>query len=291
MDGYRVIVQPTPGAIVSVKGFATGEFEGNYGSDIAFYELANNVNRFEGFQESVEVQPVQSFWAFTVEVGLGVHASQRENFDEWADLSGERLFTGPGPWDTRAQVERALATLGIEHEYVEVDLSTAGSLLESGQISGFLIYTNAEATTAPWIIETGLTTDWEILNPSEEELARLREAGFAITEVENPAEVFQEDKLQAEKAVLLPFYYGFHVGLETMPADDVYKMLKIIEAHAPELAKSDPTFSQIAKDMAGFQKRGVESSADLVPIHPGLAKYMREKGVWDKKWDSKIATM
>jgi hypothetical protein len=43
--------------------------------------------------------------------------------------------------------------------------------------------------------------------------------------------------------------------------------------------------------MAGFQKRGVESSADLVPIHPGLAKYMREKGVWDKKWDSKVATM
>ena len=37
MDGYRVIVQPTPGAIVSVKGFATGEFEGNYGSDVAFY--------------------------------------------------------------------------------------------------------------------------------------------------------------------------------------------------------------------------------------------------------------
>ena len=34
----------------------------------------------------------------------------------------------------------------------------------------------------------------------------------------------------------------------------------------------------------------VESIAvDLVPIHPGLAKYMREKGVWDKKWDARIA--
>src|ERR671918_1720388 len=45
MEGYRVIVQPTPGAIVSVKGFATGEFEGNYGSDVAFHELANNISR------------------------------------------------------------------------------------------------------------------------------------------------------------------------------------------------------------------------------------------------------
>jgi hypothetical protein len=63
-----------------------------------------------------------------------------------------------------------------------------------------------------------------------------------------------------------------------------------LAAMQDELAKLDPTFAQIAKDMPGFQKRGVESSADLVPIHPGLAKWMREKGVWDAKWDSKVAS-
>ena len=66
-------------------------------------------------------------------------------------------------------------------------------------------------------------------------------------------------------------------------------MLTIIEKNAAELAKTDPTFTQIAKDMKGFQVRGVELSADLVPIHPGLAKWMREKGVWNAKWDSKVA--
>ena len=53
--------------------------------------------------------------------------------------------------------------------------------------------------------------------------------------------------------------------------------------------KADKAFSQIAKDMPGFQRRGVTAAANLVPIHPGLAKYMREKGVWDAKWDSKVA--
>ena len=38
-----------------------------------------------------------------------------------------------------------------------------------------------------------------------------------------------------------------------------------------------------------MQRRGVEAAVDLVPIHPGLAKYMREKGVWDSKWDSRVA--
>ena len=74
-----------------------------------------------------------------------------------------------------------------------------------------------------------------------------------------------------------------------IPAEDVYQMLKIIEKHAAELAKANKSFSQIAKDMPGFQRRGVTAAADLVPIHPGLAKYMREKGVWDSKWDSRVA--
>ena len=41
--------------------------------------------------------------------------------------------------------------------------------------------------------------------------------------------------------------------------------------------------------MPGMQVRGVESSVDYVEIHPGLAKYMREKGVWNAKWDSRVA--
>jgi hypothetical protein len=214
--------------------------------------------------------------------------SQRENFDEWGDLSGQPVFTGPRPWDTRAQIERALQALGIEHEYVDVDLSTAGSLLESGQIAGLGIYTNAEATTAPWIIETSLMTDWAILNPSEEELGRLHEAGFTSTEVTNAAEVFQEES-EAAKAILLPFHYGFHVGL-AVPEEDVYRMLQIIEENAAELAQADAGFAQIAEDMPGMQVRGVEAAGDLVPVHPGLARYMREKGVWNAAWDSRIAT-
>ena len=88
--------------------------------------------------------------------------------------------------------------------------------------------------------------------------------------------------------VLLPFYYGFHVGLE-IPEEDVYRMLTVIEKNAAQLAKSDAGFSQIAADMPGMQRKGVASSVDFVPVHPGLAKYMREKGVWDAKWDGRIA--
>src|SRR5918996_5007249 len=61
MKNYRITVQPTPGAIITVKGYATGQFEGHYGSDIAFYELANDSNRFKGFKAQMKRQPIQSF--------------------------------------------------------------------------------------------------------------------------------------------------------------------------------------------------------------------------------------
>src|SRR3972149_3107473 len=68
MKDYRVTVQPTPGAVVTVKGYATGQFLGYYGADIAFYEMGNDTARFKGFKAQMKREPVQSFWAFTLEV-------------------------------------------------------------------------------------------------------------------------------------------------------------------------------------------------------------------------------
>jgi TRAP transporter TAXI family solute receptor len=285
MPKYRITVQPTPGAVVTVKGYATGQFDGHYGSDIAFYEMANDIKRFKGFKASMKRQPLQSFWVYTTDMGLAVHSRDRGKYKNWNDLAGKAIFTGMPPWDTRAQLERAFEVLGMKYTYRQVDLSAAGSLLQSGGIDGFSLYTTGESAVPPWIAEASLATDWAAVNPSAAELAALRKAGFAILEIK--PEVFKRE-IHADKVVLLPFYYGFHVGLE-VPADDVYQMLKVVEKNLPDLVKSDPSYAQIARDMAGFQKLGVTSAANLLPIHPGLAKYMREKGVWDAKWDARIA--
>ena len=287
MPEYRVSVLPTAGAITTVKGFATNELDGFYGSDIAFHELATDTNRFKGFKAQMKRQPMQSFWSNTIEVGLAVHVRNKDKIKKWGDLAGKRVFTGPLPFDTRAQTERALNTLGVKFTYVQVDLATVGSQLESGALDAISIYTGSESAPPPWLAEASLATDWAALNPSADELALLKSKGQAAVEV---SPTVYKRNVHVDKVIQLPFYYGFDVGAN-VPADHVYKMLTIIEKHKDELAKADPTFAQIARDMGGFQKRGVESSADLVPIHPGLAKWMREKGVWDAKRDAKVATM
>jgi TRAP-type uncharacterized transport system substrate-binding protein len=270
-----------------VKGYATKELDGYYGSDVAFHELSTDSARFKGFKARIQRQPVQSFWSNTIEVGLAVHVRNKDKIKSWADLAGKRVFTGPLPFDTRAQTERGLSALGVKFNYVQVDLATVGSQLESGALDAMSVYTGSESAPPTWLSEASLAADWAALNPSAEEIGVLKKKGFAIAEVS--PKVFHRDT-HTDKVVELPFFYGFDVGME-VPEADVYQMLNVIEKNAADLAKVDPTFSQIGKDMKGFQVRGVESSSELVPIHPGLAKWMREKGVWNAKWDSKVAKM
>lgn len=285
LKGYHITVQPTPGGIISVKGYATEKFDGYYGSDVAFYEYAKNIKRFKGFKENAKRQPVQSLWTFTLETGIAIHKRDKDKIKTMADLTGKKVFTGPRPWDTRAQIERAFEALGVQHEYLEVDIGTAGSLLESGRIDAFTVYTNAESGTAPWITEASLATDWVILQPSAEETALLKKAGFSIADVKPT--MFKKD-VGAATMPLLPFFYGLHVGIN-IPEEVAYQILKTVEANAKELAKVDKGYTQIAADMVGMQKRGITAAVDYVEIHPGLAKFMKEKGAWDPKWESRIA--
>jgi hypothetical protein len=65
--------------------------------------------------------------------------------------------------------------------------------------------------------------------------------------------------------------------------------LTLVEKHVDELVKSDASFSQLKAGMPRFQRDGVESAVNDVLVHPGLARYMKERGVWDSKWDNRIA--
>jgi uncharacterized protein len=285
MDGYDITVMPTPGAAASVRGFSAGQFEGYYGADVAFHEIANQEGRYRDFDPQAGTQLVQSFWSFTLEIGLGISADKADQYTQWRDLSGQNVFTGPAPWDTRASLERALQTLGVGHSYVELDTGLAGSALQEGQIEAFSVYTTGGASPAPWVTEAMLTTDVHVLNPSDEEIAELADAGIEVVRVDAGA---FETEVGTEETVLVPLYYGFHVGL-AVPEDDVYEMLSVIEANLEELAQADAGFTQLAEDMIDLQRRGIEASPELIEVHPGLARFLRERDAWDEAWDGRVA--
>ena len=104
----------------------------------------------------------------------------KDKIKTWGDLTGKRVFTGPLPFDTRAQTERALTALGVKFTYVQVDLATVGSQLESGALDAMSIYTGSESAPPPWLAEASLAADWAALNPSADELADAQEARASL---------------------------------------------------------------------------------------------------------------
>ena len=285
MPELEVTVLPTPGAAATVRGFASGEFDGFYGADIAFHEIAEKAGRYKDFDASAGKQLTQSFWAFTLEIGLCINADDADEFKQWRDLNGKPVFTGPAPWDTRAALERAMAAIEVGHTYVELDNSLAGSALKENQIEAFSCYTTGGESPAPWVTEAMLTTPSTVLNLSDEEIEMLRDKDIETVRVSTDA--FEGD-MEVDEAVTVTLFYGFDVGTD-FSEDEVYRMLTVIEEHADELAQADAGFNQIASDMVEMQRRGIQSAGDTVPIHPGLAKFLREKDAWDAAWDERVA--
>jgi len=289
MPDYRITVLPMPGAVMTVKGYATNQIDAFYGSDDSLREFASDTGRFKGFKASVQRQPVQSMWMFTLDVGLAIKASNADKIKKWGDLTGRKVFTGPLPFDTRLHLENALAALGVKHVYTQVDLSNAGSALQSGTIDAMIVYYTGGVVPAPWLTEASLSVDWSGLNPSAEERATLEAKGVAMEDVD--ASKISKNDIHVKKLMLSPFYWGFDIGMN-MSADQVYKMLTIVDKNADQLAKLDGDFEQIAHGrLADFQTKALEQTWDLIPIHPGLAKFLKEKGKWNPKWESKVATM
>lgn len=289
MPEYDISVLPTAGGVATVKGFATGEFDGYYGSTVALEEFKADDGRFKNFKASVKIPPVQSLWCFTLDIGLAIKASDRDTIKSWKDLSGKDVYTGPLPFDTRRHLENAMKAVGVKHRYKQVDFSTAGSQLQSGGIKAMNIYAAGGVTPPPWLSEASLAVDWAALNPTADEVAALKKAGFKVEEVD-PSNFHRKDNY-VKKITLLPFYYGFDVGGK-YSTDEMVKMLDIIDKHADELAKADSSFLQISGGkMAQFQHDALEVSWNLAPIHPGLAKWLKAKGKWDSKWDANVAKM
>ena len=80
----------------------------------------------------------------------------------------------------------------------------------------------------------------------------------------------------------MPILFAYNVRPD-MPEDVVYKMLVAFYKNSAKLAAIDSGFSALAKDFVGMQVDGINANPD-VPVHAGLAKFLKEHKAWNDKW-------
>ena len=169
---------------------------------------------------------------------------------------------------------------GLNITHVEVDATKVADALRAGTIDAVANYTTALVSLPTWGKALDVATPLQGVNPTPEQIKKLTAAGFAPVAI-NIKKAYTRD-LGVDKLYGIPFFFGYHHGL-LFPEEGVYQALKVFEASGPELVKLDPGFGPLAADFAGFQVQGIKSIPE-VPVHPGLAKYLKEKGLWDSSW-------
>ncbi|MGE5258691.1 MAG: hypothetical protein ACM3KE_18610, partial [Hyphomicrobiales bacterium] len=122
--------------------------------------------------------------------------------------------------------------------------------------------------------------DVKIINPSPEEVKKLTAKNLEPDQLD-ASKIFTKDV--GVKTILgVPLLFGYNVRAD-MPEEIVYKMLTKFYAERDALAKVDPGFEPMARNFVGMQVKGINGEPEA-PVHPGLAKFLKEQKAWNDKW-------
>ncbi len=280
MPDYDVTVYPFVSTTANVKEFCIGKLESVYIAEPGFRELYSFTGPFKDFEREVKKMPVQSFWCYTMETHMLTLPEHKDKYRTWEDLHGKKVFMTPAGYMNYINIMRAFKICGVDITHVEVDTAKVADALKAGTIEATASYTTALVSLPSWAKTLDIATPLQGINPSPKQIEMLTKAGF--TPVAIDIKKAYTRPLGVTELYGVPFYFGYHHGID-FPEDGVYRALKVFEAAAAELAKLEPGFGPMAKDFAKFQVLGIRSIPE-VPVHPGLAKYLKEKGLWDPTW-------
>jgi hypothetical protein len=175
---------------------------------------------------------------------------------------------------------RIYDVLGYQFNHVEIDTATNADAMQSGSIVGSATYTTAGRSLAGYWRETELRSEFKIINPCPHEVAKLKAAGLSLSEVD-PKIAYSIDT-GVEKAYGVPILFGYNVRAD-LPEDVVYRILSGLYKNRDKLVAADAGFTPLAADFVGMQVSGIGVNPDI-PVHAGLAKFLKEHNAWNDKW-------
>jgi TRAP transporter TAXI family solute receptor len=276
---YTVTVNPYPSTTAAMKAAMDGDGEISYTADVGMAQIYEGDGSFKDYKPA-KSRLVHTWYAYPMESFMAVYAPKASQFKSWGDFSGKPVFFTPAGFMNWLNFVRIYKALGYQFKHVQIGEAAQGDALQAGTIVGAVAYTTAGASLPAYWRETELRADIRVINPTPDEVKKLTAAGLAPTEVD-PKKAFSKDV--GVKTILgVPILFGYNVRAD-MPEEVVYKMLNKFYAERETLAKAQPGFIPMARDFVGMQAKGINANP-TVPVHAGLAKFLKEKKAWNEKW-------
>lgn len=279
---YTVTVNPYPSTTGAMKAAMDGEGEIGYTADVGMTQLYAGEGGFKNYTPG-KGKLVHTWYAYPMESFMAVPADKASQYKCLKDLSGKPTFFTPAGFMNWLNFQRMYKALGYDFKHVQIDPKTQADALKAGTIAASVAYTTSGASLAPYWRETEVRMDVKVINPCPDEVAKLKSAGMLISDVS--PKVFAKD-VGVKEIQGVPILFAYNMRAD-MPEDVVYKLISAFYNKRNELVKADAGFGPMAKDFIGMQVAGINANPDI-PVHAGLAKFLKEHKAWNDKW--KIAT-
>jgi TRAP transporter TAXI family solute receptor len=276
---YTVTVNPYPSTTGAMKAAMDGDGEIGYTADVGMTQLYDGSGGFKDYKPG-KGRMVHTWYAYPMESFMAVPKGKAGDYKCLKDLAGKPTFFTTAGFMNWLNFQRIYKALGYDFKHVQIDAKTNSDALQSGSIAASVAYTTAGRSLVPYWKETEIRMDISIVNPCPDEIAKLKAAGLAIADVDPKAAFTKDVGVKEIKGV--PILFGYNMRAD-MPADVVYKMVSAFYKNREALAKEDPGFTPMAKDFIGMQVNGINANPD-VPVHAGLAKFLKENKAWNDKW-------
>jgi hypothetical protein len=276
---YTVTVQPYTSPTVAMKAVMNGEGEIAYTADVGMTQFHDRTGGFKDYKPT-KPEIAHSWYAYPMESMMATAAKGGEKYKCWKDFSGKPVFFTTAGFMNWLNMQRSFKALGYDFKHVQIDVKSNADALQAGTVVGSTTYTTAGKSLAPYWKETDIRMDIKIVNPCPDEVVKLKAAGLAVVDVD-PKGAFTKD-VGSKTVQGVPILFGYNARLD-MPEAIVYKMVKAFYEKRNDLVKLDAGFTPMAKDFIGMQVQGINANPNI-PVHPGLAKFLKEHKAWNDKW-------
>jgi TRAP transporter TAXI family solute receptor len=279
---YTITVNPYPSTTGAMKAAMEGNGEISYTADVGMTQLYNGEGGFKSYTPT-KGKLVHTWYAYPMETFMMVPAESAAQYKCLKDIAGKPTFFTPAGYMNWLNAQRIYKALGYDFKHVQIDAKTQADALKSGTVVSAAAYTTAGRSLPPYWKETEIRIDVKVVNPCPDEIAKLKAAGLGVSDIE--PNVFTKD-VGVKEIKGVPILFGYNMRAD-MPEDVVYKLISAFYKHREAFAKAEPGFLPMAKDFIGMQVSGIKANPD-VPVHAGLAKFLKEHNAWNDAW--KIAS-
>jgi TRAP transporter TAXI family solute receptor len=282
LDKISMEAVPTPGSTASVKILSKKGVDVAYSSSWSLKDAYSDTGPFA--KAPITRRPLQGWYFFRAEFYPIVKADS--DIQHYGDLAGKKVFpfvAGAGVYDNFKTVYEKLG-LWDKMKLRQVGLMEAADALKMGTIQCVAGYhQNGGLSTASWLRDIDARLEFRAVKPTAEERKKIEQIPGFSCGISGNNWMRPANKKHNPEVFYFAVHYGFHPSPD-ISTDVWYQVFKTwIEKAETDLAPVNKLLKSYASDPLVFVVAGIDEARDL-PVHPGTAKYLKEKGLWKPYW-------